>query len=391
MYAQSSACVICRSLDVEPVLTIYQVPVHCNLLFADQVSAQNTTRGDIALAYCRHCGHLFNAAFQAEKMNYEGEYENSLHFSPRFQVYAETLATDLVERYTLKEKNLIEIGAGKGDFLRLLCQLGDNHGTGFDPSYVADESEPQNGKVRIVRDYYTQDYAHLPVDFLISRHVFEHIANPAEFLSMLRQILAGRLNAVLFLEVPNAAWTIEDLGIWDLIYEHYSYFTRYSLEYALLQARFDVLRVEEKFNRQFLTIEARSREDDFRLMKAGELESFTSLVEKFSQRYHQKFNQWQQTLGLMRSKSERAVIWGAGSKGVTFSNVMDAKDVITHVVDINPRKQGKFAAGSGIAIISPGMLHQVRPDKVIIMNGNYETEIRDYLSSKNIHAEIIIA
>lgn len=390
MNNRNSACPICYSDLTEYILTISQVPIHCNILFASRDAAKNTPRGDISLFYCGNCGHIYNAAFQAGRMTYDGEYENSLHFSPRFQAYADSLAVDLVTRYDLKGKDLLEIGSGKGEFLKLLCQIGSNRGIGFDPSYVPEERE-NNGRVQIFRDYYSQKYAHLPADFIISRHVFEHLAEPTEFLFMLREIIADRSGTIVFFEVPNAAWTIEDMGIWDLIYEHYSYFTRQSLEYVFQKAGFNVLKTAERFNRQFLTVEARPHGNKQKDLTSNNLESLSRFVENFSKRYYEKFSKWRQTIAGMRTNAERAVVWGAGSKGATFLTVINPKDVVTHVVDINPRKQGKFVAGSGLEIIPPESLLKICPDKVILMNGNYESEVKNYLMKTGISAEIQIA
>ena len=38
-------------------------------------------------------------------------------------------------RYDLREKDILEIGCGKGEFLTLLADLGNNRCIGFDPGY----------------------------------------------------------------------------------------------------------------------------------------------------------------------------------------------------------------------------------------------------------------
>ena len=38
----------------------------------------------------------------------------------------------------LRGKDIIEIGCGKGEFLLLLCEMGNNRGTGFDPGFVSE-------------------------------------------------------------------------------------------------------------------------------------------------------------------------------------------------------------------------------------------------------------
>ena len=80
--------------------------------------AFEAAKGNVRLAFCRTCSHIFNSAFDADLVEYSHSYENSLHFSPTFQAYARTLANRLIQKYELYHKNVIEIGCGKGDFLK---------------------------------------------------------------------------------------------------------------------------------------------------------------------------------------------------------------------------------------------------------------------------------
>ena len=64
-------------------------------------------------------------------------------------------------------------------------------------------------------------------------------------------------------------------------------------------------------------------------------------------------------------------IWGAGSKGVAFTNAV-APDV--QVIDVNPRKRGRYVPGTGVAVSSPTDLAGTI-DTVLVMNGLYLEEI----------------
>ena len=87
----------------------------------------------------------------------------------------------------------------------------------------------------------------------------------------------------------------------------------------------------------------------------------------------------------------RAGIWGAGSKGVTFLNLVDTQDVLSIAVDINPEKKGMFVSERGQRIVSPEELPAYGPDAVVIMNQNYRDEIERALRELGIEAEIPIA
>jgi 2-polyprenyl-3-methyl-5-hydroxy-6-metoxy-1,4-benzoquinol methylase len=251
-----AACPVCGSSATAGMLRIGEMPLHCNLLWETREGALTCPKGEISLTACSACSHVFNRTFDPSRMEYTERYENSLFFSPRFQAYATALAESLIERHSLRGKDVIEIGCGKGDFLKLLCRLGGNRGVGFDPSYEPDlESEPLAG-IRVVRDFYGERYSAYAADFICCRHVLEHIADPAAFIANLRRAIGPRLDTRVFFEVPNGLYSFQDLGIWDLIYEHCSYFTVQSLTALFQNAGFRVLNTGVEFDNQFLWIEA---------------------------------------------------------------------------------------------------------------------------------------
>jgi len=129
-------------------------------------------------------------------MGYNQEYENSLHYSPRFNQYANDIASDLVARYSLNGLDILDIGCGKGEFLNLVCELGNNHGTGFDPSYnqgnYSNLTETTEQGIEIIQDKYSEKYYNIQADFIICRHVLEHVGDPSEFLILLRRALKNK-------------------------------------------------------------------------------------------------------------------------------------------------------------------------------------------------------
>ena len=223
-----SPCPVCKSTYIAPILSLPQMPIFCNVLWSQQDAARSAPRGDIELGYCQQCSHIYNLVFDAKLMAYNRAYENSLHFSARFQSYASGLARSLVERHDLYNKDIIEIGSGQGDFLSMLCALGHNRGVGFDPSYVNESTDHQRTNVTFIRDYYSEQYADYPVDFIYSRHVLEHLEQPRNLVAILRSI-QSQTGVVTFTEVPNATFMLEHTALWDVIYEHYSYFGHLSL------------------------------------------------------------------------------------------------------------------------------------------------------------------
>jgi 2-polyprenyl-3-methyl-5-hydroxy-6-metoxy-1,4-benzoquinol methylase len=391
---QTARCPVSLSADTVPVLAIERVPVHCNVLWPTQEAARQAPKGDLRLVYAPQSGHLFNTAFDPRLMEYTQTYENSLHFSPRFQRYADALARRLIDTYDLRGKDIIEIGSGKGEFLHLICSLGGNRGTGFDPSYEPDQDDTTgNGSVRFVQDFYSEQYADHRADFICCRHVLEHIEQPRDFIASVRRSIGDRHNTVVYFEVPNAAYTLCDLGIWDLIYEHYSYFSAQSLARLFVECGFEVRHVAEAYGGQFLGIEAvpaESKPSAGAWAAWSDARELTAYVDAFARQYREKVAAWQQRLDTIARDNRRAVIWGGGSKGVTFLNTLKAFDQVSYVVDINPRKQGKHVAGTGQRLVAPEFLRDYQPDTVIIMNPIYRQEIQQITANLGLTPEFLV-
>jgi hypothetical protein len=384
-------CTVCNSEEINQIIKIKAIPVHCNLMWESKEEAISAPKGDLDLVYCGNCNHVFNRSFEPALMEYTQSYENSLHFSPKFQEYADFLAKHLVEEYKLNNKTIIDIGCGKGDFLKQICSISNSRGYGFDPSYEPTDGDDENKNINFVFDFYSDKYENYKADLITCRHVLEHIQYPTGFIANIRKSI-GQNNSAVFFEVPNVNYTIEDFGIWDLIYEHCSYFSSDSLTYLFANQGFEVKRIDKYFNDQFLGIEILPITTNS-IFNVDELNKrkFSNLAEQFSEKFKVKLNDWSSKIKSLKSEGKKIVVWGGGSKGVTFMNMLNNENPIEYVVDINPRKEGMFAAGTGQKYVMPEFLKDYKPNAVIIMNAIYKDEIKVTLSQYGINAEILVA
>lgn len=368
-------------------LHLQDMPVYSNVLLPTREQALDVPLGNLDLAWCGQCGHVFNLAFDASRMDYTPAYENSLHFSPGFQKYAEDLSLHLVRSHDVRNKVVIDIGCGKGDFLATICKAGGNRGIGFDRSYSRDAATHEAGlDLTFVAEFFDEkDGAYLP-DLICCRHVLEHMEAPREFLRVIRCALAEKNEAVVFFEVPNAAYTIRDMGIWDLIYEHCSYFSENSLLTLFQSSGFVVKNLSQLYSGQYLGIEATVGDAPVARPPAVHSDE----VAAFPARYAAKIEFWREELARFERAGRRTVIWGAGSKGITFLNVLAAQS-IDFVIDINPRKHGRYVAGTGAQVMPPGFLAEYRPHLVIAMNPVYGDEISSYLRSMGLSSDLRFA
>ncbi|MEZ5973263.1 MAG: class I SAM-dependent methyltransferase [Planctomycetota bacterium] len=352
-------------------------------------------RGDIQMVLEPGTDMARNRQFDESLLAYGEGYENSLGFSEFFQGYIQGFARDLVARHHLVGKHVIEVGCGDGEFLELMVAEGAASGVGFDPSYPPGlPTERAEGRIQIHREAFPPAGGpwHGDADLLVCRQVLEHVPDPLGFLQTIRRGLpAGRPTAVAF-EVPNLLPTLEEQTSWDIIYEHCTYFTVGSLARLLAQAGFRVTSAHETYERQFITVEATT--DERVADRSAEMDDHDGLhaaAHHFDEAWNKRLADWQARLAQYRDAGRSVAIWGTGARGINFLNLVDRERVITAAIDINPRKHGLFAAGTGQCITPPDSLRELRPDVVIIMNGIYENEIRASLAEMGLHPEIRIA
>jgi SAM-dependent methyltransferase len=385
-------CPSCGSSATSAFYQIEDVPVHSVMLLHTREQALTYPRGVIELALCSDCGFVFNAAFDPSLQHYAPGYEATQSFSPTFNAFAHRLAAHLVQRYDLHHKNIIEIGCGQGEFLSLLCELGDNRGVGFDPAYVARPDEDLlYDQVTIVADVYSEEYSQVSADFVCCKMTLEHIPETAEFVRTVRASLGDASGATVFFQVPDVTRILRDTAYWDIYYEHCSYFSPGSLARLFRACGFDVLEVAREYDDQYLLLEARTGDGTAGQPLPVEETPVTlsQHVRHFRQRLDQTLTSWRKRLRQWHQAGDRVVIWGAGSKGVAFLTTLGIKDEIQYAVDVNPRKHGTFMAGTGQEIVSPVLLADYDPDIVIIMNPIYQQEIREALERLGISPRLV--
>lgn len=384
----SGPCRVCGARDLVALLPERLVPLYCNVLWDDRAAAAGAPRGLLRLTLCRDCGHVFNEAFDPGLLDYTPAYENSLHFSGHFSRYAEDLARHLVQAHGVRGKLVVDVGCGRGDFLALLCRLGENRGIGFDRSCPPDSAELSRGiDLRFVPEFFSPAQRLDAIDLLCCRQVLEHISEPVGFIEEILGSASVTPDTVLFFEVPNARYTFEDDGIWDLIYEHCSYFSAGSLAALFERCGVEVLASSDLYSGQYLGIEARRRR------KTAGLRARTRprlQARPFAGRYEAKVAFWRDRTARWAAAGERVVIWGAGSKGVTFLDTL-GPTAIEFAVDLNPRKQGKYLPGSAAEVVSPEFLKAYRPERVIMMNAVYREEIAATLAGFGLSPALVAA
>ena len=342
-----------------------QLPVFQNRMFRTQEEAWDCVKGDVVLVRDMETGLIFNQAFRPELMQYDADYQNEQAVSSVFRAHLNEVSGIISKHF--HDQTLIEVGCGKGYFLEHLSALGFKI-TGLDPTYEG--SNPV-----VIKTCFTPEIG-LSADGIILRHVLEHVQNPVDFLKHIGDSNGGV--GKIYIEVPCFDWICEHRAWFDVFYEHVNYF-RIS-DFKRIFGK--VHEAGHIFGGQYLYAVADlsslgrphlSEPDGFDFPV-----NFLDTVVRYARVIKAQ--------SIVISTSRRHSISGGGaSKGVIFALFMQRAEVrVDFVIDINPSKQGRYLAATGLRVFSPGeALAQVEQGSTIfVMNGNYLPEIRQMTLNK---------
>ncbi len=387
-------CPSCGTGDMAVFCEVDNIPVHSCLMLRSRDESRSFPTDDLKLGLCSKCGFVSNVVFDSKYSAYSSAYEDQQSFSPTFNTFARKLAEDVVERYGLNGKRVVEIGCGKGDFLALVCELGKNEGVGIDPTCVKERIDSSiTDRITVIADYYSEKYSEYVGDLIMCRHTLEHIYDTNQFMTTIRNSIKDRKDTGVFFEIPDGKRVVRDMAFEDIYYEHCSYFSPGSAARLFSETGFDVFGLALEYDDQYLIVDAKPAAAGGQSGAPLELEEPASEMSDLAQQYAQRIpgvlDKWREDITVMHEQKRKPAIWGSGSKCVAFLTTIGMNAEIDCVVDINPHRRGKFIPGLGREIKSPEHLKSTNPEVVIVMNRIYVEEIRNQLADMGLEPEIV--
>ncbi|MEE3219649.1 MAG: methyltransferase domain-containing protein [Planctomycetota bacterium] len=383
---KTESCRVCGSHEIFKLLDRGSVPVNQHRLMASPDGARQMSRGRLHMRVCQSCGFVFNGAFEHDLIYYGREYDNTQAHSESFGAYAEELVDLLVHAKGVQNCRIVEVGCGKGHFLRrLVARHPANFGDGYDPSYQG-KLTAAAGRLNFHKSLFDPRSVDAAPDVVICRHVIEHIEQPLQLLRDVREALGDASSAKVFFETPCIEWILRENVIWDFFYEHCSLFSAESLSTAFRAAGFQVESVDHVFGGPYLWLEATPTQPQ---PHGGTDSGTAALAAEYARGEARRIADLRKRASQVKAEGDIA-LWGAGAKGVTFAQLIDPdRELISSVVDINPQKQGRFLPGSGHKIIGPERLKDANIKSALVLNPNYRAEIVDLLAEQQCEIDVI--
>ena len=387
-------CDACGDATLAPFADLGDIPVLCGVHWADAGAATASPVGRMVLAACPRCAYVRNVAFDPAVMTYDTTMDTNLHHSPAFRAFSNDLVKHLADRYPLAGGRVLDVGCGQGEFLRELCHTAGCTGVGYDAMYAGPTGPDPSGA--ILHSGHAPRGAALPeYDMVTSRHWLEHIYDPYDFLVDLRRRVGTR-RVYGYLEVPDACYDLSTAG-WEVIYPHVSYFDASSLVRIVQRAGWRVEDTGTVFGGMFRFVEmsVNGGDEPWRgerpLPAAAERDRQLESVAGFAARHEAERTGWRERVAELDRRGARPVLWGAGSRGVQFLTLADPNRRLAAVVDVNPRKWGRYLPVTAHRVESPERLTTLQPKAVVITNPAYRDEIGAQLHSLGVEAEVLVA
>ncbi|ORA15597.1 class I SAM-dependent methyltransferase [Mycobacterium asiaticum] len=386
---------ICRLCDSDRMLSVLDLgatPPCEKILAAAELDLPEPTY-PLHLRLCEDCLLLQIPALITPEETFT-EYAYYSSYSDSWVQHAETFVEQAAKRLGLgTDSFVVEVASNDGYLLQHAVARGIPC-LGIEPSLNVGAAAADRG-VPTVSEFLDQQVAqrvrteHGPANLVVANNVYAHIPDLRGFTQSLRGLLAD--DGWLSIEVHHAL-NLVSLGQFDTIYhEHFQYYTVYSAINALASAGLAVVDVELlSTHGGSIRVWARPIEvagapsarvtNILRIEEAAGLHRPEGYL-KLRQRTEQARHDLLRFLLKCKAEGKRVVGYGAPGKGNTLLNYCGIRsDLLEYTVDRNPYKHGHFTPGTRIPIHDPEVIARDRPDVVLVLPWNLESELTEQLS-----------
>lgn len=307
---------------------------------------------------CVACGHVYNARFDWREVPHAepphakrvgwGMYNRGATWGDFIQEMAARIARRLPPGALV-----VEIGHGEGMLLSAILELRqDVRGLGFDPHGAEQKSERLELRRAPALPESLPDFG---ADFVVARHVLEHLPAPLAFLQRTAIAASARARELpIYIEVPCIDRAIATRRTVDFFYEHHSQFTTSSFLTMLERAGATAIEHGLGYDGEVIYAFARLASASGAAL-VSEARAFDQATRASREGIRDR----------MRALSHaRVVIWGGTGKSAAFIARYAAGTET--VVDSDARKVGTYVPGTEMRIEPPSVLADNPPDVVVI-------------------------
>jgi hypothetical protein len=318
---------------------------------------------DLEIHQCHSCGLVQHGL---APVSYYRDVIRAIAFSPEMAGFRLMQLADWLTRNGLRDKPILEIGSGRGEYLDLLKQSGASVVSGLEASYASVQQARAKG-LDVAQGYLEEGWTNPwgeRFDGFVIFSFMEHWPDLKGSLARLHTLLQS--SACGLVEVPNFQFVL-DQGLYsEFTPDHIFYFDQSTLRRVLEQSGFEVRSIRSVWHDYILSAEVVRRQpmeiSRFASVQRRVVESINAFIGNFER--------------------QEVVVWGAGHQALAVLSLADLGHRVSHVVDSASFKQGKYTPGTRLLIKSPETLALDQPKAVLIIAAAYSNEVAQQLSTK---------
>ena len=343
----------------------------------------------LKLYVCDQCWLVQTKDYAKEDELFHSDYAYFSSVSQGWQEHTSRYVEQMCSKFQLNGQSFVlEVGSNDGCLLKNFVSAGIPC-LGIEPTASTAEVA-ENFGVPVLREFFCDALAlrlareNKKADLILGNNVYAHVPDINSFTAGLKNLL--KPSGVITLEFPHLLKLIEENQFDTVYHEHFSYLSLQVVTRMFKQAGLRVWDVESlSTHGGSLRIYGCHANDPRKTTKAVKeilLEEQSYGLQELATYRAIQANADQIKDDLLHYLIEQkrlgktVAAYGAAAKGNTLLNYAGVKpDLIPYVCDVASSKQGKFMPGSHIPILSSEVLHERRPDVVLILPWNIADEV----------------
>ena len=274
-------------------------------------------------------------------------------------------------KFSLKNKKILEIGSGSGVVLDLIQNSGMKaYGIEYSQKSVL---KGKANKRNIFKGYITDQkkIKNSPYDGFICFNFIEHIPKLNLFLKTIYENLNKK--AFGLITVPNLNYLIKTKSFYEFVPDHLSYFTLDTIKYLFLKNYFKIIEYKliNNNNDILLTVKKNENKNNFKIKIKPKLLN----LKKDYKKVELLINKLKNLEKSYFKSNKKIAVWGAGHRTLALLALSKFKK-IDYIIDSAKFKQGLFSPINKTKIVGPHYLQKNPVDLLIVMlPGIYPNEV----------------
>lgn len=358
-----------------------------NIPLFDELDNDKSLR--LNLSICPNCGLV---QLNNEPVSYYKEVIRSGGISSTMYNLRKRQYSHFIELCNLDGKDIIEVGCGSGEFLRIFKEFNVNaYGTEEKLELVNNALEDN---LRVVRNFPDSENKILyeengkkMFDAFTSFNFLEHQPEPIKYLRCIYNNLKDEAYGLI--TVPALSYILDKKSYYEIIIDHLAYYSLESLEYLLNSTGFEVI-FSEIINRDTISVIVKKKNDILSLSSVSEkyIEDVKKGFEDVKSQMQFIEKDFSGLIDYYKSLNKKVAIWGAGHQGFCICSSLNLGGKVEYIIDSSVFKQNRYSPASHIPIISFEDAKKNPVDAIIIIAPGYSNEIKNIIIASDIEADI---